>query len=208
MNLVKSCKWLSLSVSALLCSSLSFAVTLQTDANGVLTGAKGVNVSGQYYDVSFEDGTCGGVYPCAGPFTFNTAALAIAASEALDSQVFTGSYDSSGYAKARGCAESISYNCFLFTMYAYEDYVGAQAAVFINYDDSAPQVSIFEDLVGTTILSAVKSTMGKPAETWAIWSVSTAPVVPIPATAWLFGSGVLGLAGVAGRRSRQNVVAG
>lgn len=199
MNLKKSCKWLLLSVSATLFSSVTVAASVYTDSNGVVTGASGVIVNGQYYDVIFKDGTCGGFYSCAVPFLFNTAELAVAASEALDSQVFLGAFDSSGYFRTRGCAANSLQSCWVTTMYAYKDRVG-RGIVFLNYDDVATSGTGYEDVVSYTTFSAIKDTAIKPAETWAIWSVGKPPVVPVPGAAWLFGSALAGLISIARRR--------
>lgn len=71
------------------------APILLVDANGVLTGAKNVNVSGVFYDVSFADGTCDSLFSNCTSFIFSAnrtqreaEATAAAAGAALLSQVF------------------------------------------------------------------------------------------------------------------------
>jgi hypothetical protein len=67
------------------------AAILQVSSTGTLTGAKGVNVGGTLYDVTFEDGTCISIFSgCDAPsdFAFNTGAAATQAGNALLDQVF------------------------------------------------------------------------------------------------------------------------
>lgn len=61
------------------------------NSTGALIGAKGVNVAGTLYDVTFEDGTCESIFSgcdAASDFAFNNAADATAAAAALLDQVF------------------------------------------------------------------------------------------------------------------------
>ena len=105
-------------------AALSFAapasaqVTLLTDANGILTGATGVNVNGSLYNVSFADGTCGGLFSgcdSVSDFNFQNATDATAAAQALLDQVFIDSFDTHP-ATISGCTD-LSW-CFTFIPYA------------------------------------------------------------------------------------------
>jgi len=66
---------------------------LQVDANGILTGATGINVNGKLYDVSFQDGSCNSLFNNCDPryFAFdnlddaNSAALALFDQVLIDS---------------------------------------------------------------------------------------------------------------------------
>ena len=60
------------------------------NAAGQVVTAYNVNVDGALYDVSFRTDYCDQIFtPCAaGGFTFNTGASALAAAQALESQVF------------------------------------------------------------------------------------------------------------------------
>ena len=67
------------------------AATLLVDDFGQLTGAQGVDVNGTLYDVTFDGGSCVGLFNgCddAGDFTFNTESGGLAAAQALLDQVF------------------------------------------------------------------------------------------------------------------------
>ena len=67
------------------------AIDFVVDNNGLLTDAKGVQVGGSLFDVSFIDGTCISVFDGCdeqSDFTFDNLADAEAASQALFDQVF------------------------------------------------------------------------------------------------------------------------
>ena len=69
----------------------SAAPVLQINSSGILTGAKGVEVLGKSYDVTFADGTCNDLFTgcdAASDFTFSSQVEARAAGEALLAQVF------------------------------------------------------------------------------------------------------------------------
>lgn len=90
----------NLIIAKLLISSLltvgalpTLAADLQVNANGILTGAKNVNVDGIFYDVNFVDGSFVDAFGINGgsplnPFVFSTEASAASASNALLEQVF------------------------------------------------------------------------------------------------------------------------
>jgi hypothetical protein len=95
---------------------------LLLDADGRLSGATGVLVNGQRYDVEFAEGTCAEVFGAcdAAHFTFTTQSDAVQASQALLNQVLldgSGSADAfdSNPALTVGCIHDL--NCFLFTPY-------------------------------------------------------------------------------------------
>lgn len=79
-----------------LTTAVAQGAALQIDGNGKLTGATGINVLGNTYDVRFDDGTCMALFGgCDDPgdFVFGTQAAAQAASDALLAQVFVGAFD-------------------------------------------------------------------------------------------------------------------
>ena len=95
------------------------AVALFTDADGILTGATGVDVGGSFYDVEFLDGTCIAVYSGCNElsdFTFQSQAAATLASQALLDSVFTGLFDSNSML-TRGC--TYNYNCQALTPFGF-----------------------------------------------------------------------------------------
>lgn len=76
------------------------APVLLLDNDGVLTGAKNVEIAGNHYDVKFAVGSCNSLFNNCDPsaFTFNTEATARQAAQALLDQVFidgqAGQFDS------------------------------------------------------------------------------------------------------------------
>lgn len=183
----KSFKWFAL--SAVLCAPSVFAATLQI-SGGTLTGATGVNVNGSYYDVSFVDGSCNSLFSgCINSaFTFNTIGDATAAAQALLSQVLLGAFDDRS-ANTRGCNAGGS--CSILTPYNHT----------LPYDLSAmttynAAIEASDQVFGSSITPTI-STTASPTQVFAVWTP-----VPVPAAAWLFGSGMLALAGLGRRRSR------
>ena len=112
-----ACHWLAavaLGIAAMLGTTAARAEPLLHVEAGLLTGASGVLVNGTAYDVTFSDGTCNSLQMNCTQFTFNNAADAAAASQALLDQVFTGVYDSTPNL-TRGC--TIASSCLVSTIY-------------------------------------------------------------------------------------------
>ena len=90
--------------------------------NGVLTGATGVEVEGNKYDVRFADGSCNSLFNnCTqSSFTFKTLGAARAASQSLLNSVFvngpSGNFDTDPLAVS-GCADG---EFFCFTLVPFE----------------------------------------------------------------------------------------
>jgi hypothetical protein len=137
-EIMKISKWLATICFMGVLSSASWATpVLQVDANGILTGATGVNVAGTLYDVSFQDGTCISVFSgcdAVSDFTF-TQATASVASAALLSQVFvdgsSGQFDSNT-AITRGCTSERE--CDVFTPFLLTGDVAARLQIALPDD--------------------------------------------------------------------------
>lgn len=160
-----------------------------------LIGARGVEVAGSLYDVSFRDGGPSDLYPNGFeniPFQ-NDVNGADAASRALESQVFVGLYDSNPFL-TRGCAgpQGFAFYCNVFTVYKFE-FGHVEASGFLNdrfeINDSLSYIYTNWLDPGITIW------------TQAIWSSSVVAQVPEPSSIGLFGIGLGGLA-VARRKYR------
>ena len=85
-----------LAVSLLTGQISAEAATLQVNGAGILTGALGVSVDGTLYDVTFQDGTCAGLFAGCddnSDFVFSSATAASSASQALLDQVFQSQFD-------------------------------------------------------------------------------------------------------------------
>jgi hypothetical protein len=204
---------------ALLALQSASAATLTLSDTGLLTGARGVIVSGQSYDVDFRDGTCTALFGgCddAADFVFNTQASAYAASQALLNQVFNafGSIDLDP-ALTRGC-EASAYvwqgqtwaTCWVLTPLALPS-PGQVSTYLVANDirdgsDAVPVNTNFVISRSDDISSAVRSGHAWMS-TWAVWRAagSTAPqTVPEPTSLLLAALG-LALAAAAPRLQRR-----
>ena len=169
--------------------SAAAAPVLQIDAiDGKLNGAKGVEIQGVLYDVSFQDGSCIAVFSgCidADDFLHSTFLSAVHASNALRAQVFLdgplGLFDTHPEL-TRGCT-STEY-CNVWT--PYQPFNGL---FFANYSWVGGPTGNGGFLL-TMDFSAV------PQYTWAVWSLAAAPAVsaaPEPGTLALLLLGFAGL---------------
>ena len=190
--------------------------TVQLDFVGdVLTGAQGVIVDGQTYDVQFEHGSCDVVFPdqCGlSPtelFTFTTKAGATDASQALlpllplapegigNATFFVNSFtplrpinSTSSIGYIAGCSTTFATfeaRCHVETPYSSNQNAVYFAAVVQGLAGNLNAVPFVID--PTTNNFAEQS----PTETWAVWTQETA--VPEPATLAILGAGAAGLVG-------------
>ena len=179
-------------VLALIYPLTSQAATLQIDdTTGQLLGAKGVDVGGVLYDVDFLEGSCTALFngcDASEDFTFSTEATALAAASALQAQVFLdgpgGMFDSIP-ALTNGCEDETI--CSIYTPYALSEIaVQADVAISLNFAGSGG-FTFANDFLRN------EDTTLSPAIVFASWDISQATVVPLPATGWLFLSGLVGL---------------
>lgn len=193
-------------------TSTASAAQLVIDTNGNLTGAIGVQVNGSYYDVTFDDGTCVGLYSGCDQqidLVFHSEEDAIAASAALSNQVFVDT--AAGlFGTDPELTEGCEYlrNCDVLTPYFIDaDYVDPYGQHYAVLD--AVALTNNWGTLGYNTIWDFRSGYGSPIglsydtsdssyRTYAVWSAS---IVPIPAAAWLFGSALAGL-GWARRRQR------
>ncbi len=159
-----------------------------------LVGATGVNVNGALYDVSFMDGSCFSLYNGCDDSTdslFSGNDASLAASKALLEQVFIGIYDDQPSLMI-GCSND---RCRVRTadrvVGAGGDLIGGNSV--INSKKGAAQS---DATIGGTF-DRFEDTTTMNNRTMAVWTVSA---VPIPASVWLFGSGLIGLIGAARRK--------
>ncbi len=183
--------------AALLMTSGALSAATLLMNSDELAGASGVNINGTLYDVSFFSGSCASVYDgcdATSDFTFQSISDADAASAALLSQVFINidgfAFDDSPELTL-GCVST--QECLAWTPYLVGENIDARLAINkwnITGEDW--------DALGWG--SVASSSTDLPAKNlWAKWAVSEVQVVPVPAAAWLFGSG-LGLLGWVRRR--------
>ena len=168
-------------------------------------GATEVNVNGALYDVSFLDGACIELYdgcdentdfPFTNPADLNDNVLLRAAMQALLDQVFVdsslGAFDSDPELM-NAC--NVTGGCRVSTpLWAN---VGANTAGVFNAFNSNQE---FKDVVGSGGGTRTFDTRPRPLvvediSVYAVWNGASA--VPVPSAVWLFGSGLLGLVGLA-----------
>lgn len=202
--MLKILRWCLLGL-CMMCGSAHAAPVLQVNANGILTGAKGVDVGGQLYDVEFLDGTCVSLFSgcdSVQDFDFTSDATATLASQALIDQVLLDGPQGSFNAVpslTRGCILSNDApQCYVFTP-TWSGY-NAQANNIIVTATAAYNVPGGGFILPSDLfLVPSKDLTDEPSQTWALWAVAVQSVVEPSALACL-GVGLLGL--VLARRSR------
>jgi len=176
----------------LLVAPSASAVTLNV-SGGQLFGASGVIVDGIAYDVQFLEGTCIDLYDGCEDFTFQTAAAAEAASQALIDQVFLdgpqGAFDTNP-----GLTNGIDSGAGSGSIYT--PYVAGQFTVAVIF--------AFNDDITTNAgppppgdFAASHQRPLQAIDSYAVWSETA---VPEPSTGLLMCLGLVAFAGQ--RRSR------
>ena len=183
-------------------SSPAFALSLQVDGTGQLTGATGVDVGGSLYDVQFVDGTCIAVFSGCdenADFTFQNRADATIASQALLDMVFidgaSGLFDSTPSATV-GCEFGIGiiHTCSTATPFMLSN-GGFNGALAVDMMLAAQGVSEGEDFTFFSQPSPSLDFSSLPNATWAVWTKNQTAPIPEPSTFLLLVSGFAGLAG-------------
>jgi hypothetical protein len=163
------------------------APILLVDTNGVLTGAKGVDVGGNKYDVRFSAGSCNELFNncSASAFAFDSYDKAELAGQALLDQVFVNGPDGNfGYyvSKILGCNSSNT-NCI--TQIPYQN-IGSNGYLLVRVHHGEYD-SITGDGWGGSFVD--------PGWNFAIFSTpSVNAAIPEPTSIVLFGLAAAGLA--------------
>jgi len=165
-------------------ASAAHAATLNVVA-GQLVGASGVDVGGDMYDVSFDDGSCISLFSgcdAISDFAFGSQAAAIAAAQALLDQVFIdgaqGAFDTMPNL-TRGCTDSTICDALIPFALDADNAGNVILRVAVNWD--APQ----SDTQSQFSLSAASDFTGTDNP----YAVFTA--VPEPGTGILLGAGLV-----------------
>lgn len=171
------------------------ATTLNVNESGILLGASGVDVNGTLFDVSFIDGSCENLFGGCTVFSFTTQSDTFAAITALETQVFSSALYDGSPQLTNGCTSTIY--CFVYIPYEQ----ASPSTVSTRYFRNCNPVNC-SDNWGPATLNSTNTTLSSSSAVWAVWTAAT-PAVPVPAAAWLFGSGLVGLSGVARKRSAR-----
>jgi hypothetical protein len=185
-----------------LCSALGANAATLLVSGGLLVGASNVQVGNQLYTVTFKDDSYINLFgPNGAGLAATTAFDANQFSQALINQVFIPetSYNSiydTDPEKTVGCG-SFSL-CYIWTPWAgsVPNDLNVSASIVLNVFGNQPdQIGLSPSLP----LSVFADTSPLVDDVYAVWEVQEA-TVPVPAAAWLFGTGLLGLTGVARKR--------
>lgn len=163
-------------MAVLLTGPAAFATpTLLTDGGGQLTGANGVTVDGNLYDVSFVDGTCFDVFNgCTeDDFYFQDFDLALLGAQALLDQVLLdtalGNFDSIP-SLTLGCESSSL--CGIFTPYRTRS-----NNTKVRSRSASNEAS---DQIRLTLRFSTDDLGSEENNVWAVWTEHTPIVVPPP----------------------------
>jgi hypothetical protein len=186
--------------------SLHAAPILVIDASGILTGARNVDVQGTLYDVDFRDGTCIALFggcDAASDFAFQSAAAAVAASQALLDFVFvdSGVFDYDIHPElTQGCfGPGGPPLCFVFTPFSADGVLVTGRSQLTNSDVEALDMAIS----GGSHEADFDSTLD-PFVVYAVWSAA-AVTSPAPEPETLSCLAIAGLALVLARRRNRNL---
>ncbi len=170
--------------------------------NGVLLGAEGVNINGEMYNVSFQGAPCTLLFNgCndTSDFFFTDVDSGQAANLALLNQVFTdtqaGLFDSTPNL-TNGCTYS-SY-CWVITPISPSG-VGIVSSSYLQ-NGTVESADYYTGIWANIGNEADFGSTTYPRFTYAVWS-GPSPV-PVPASVWLFCSGLIALVGMRKKSSK------
>lgn len=196
-----------LSITAVLMfSSAHAALIVNYSALGDFTGFQNININGTLYNVELKEGTFDDVYGGVGGLTFTDEASAVQAGRVLASTWYDlvprpTSSELTPDSLAYGCG---TFRCFAFTAYdADSDYVytSANGVTLDTFDPYCNNCYLLDSYANLGSTSAIYTRGGDVTnDSYSVWATYSLAPVPVPPAIWLFGSGLLGLVGVARRK--------
>lgn len=182
-----------LSILMMFYAAQTTAATL-TYSGDQLTGVNGVEALGGAWDVTFHDGSFNDVddiYGISTPFFTFAESEALTIALAADMNALTSVLDPED---VNGCS-AFNVLCAIVTPYTFITFEGDPTDYRVN--GFSVEVTPTNLINGGTTETTARRDLDFTNISYAVWEVSA---VPIPAAAWLFGSGLLGLVGVARRK--------
>jgi len=184
-----------LSIVVMLYTTQTTAAML-TYSGDQLTGVNGVEALGGTWDVTFHGDTfdnVDAVYGISQPFFTSAESEALTIALAADmSAVLGGVLDPED---VNGCS-TFNVSCVIVTPYTFITFVDDSAAD-LRVKGFSVEVTPSSTITGGTTETTAKRDIDFDNISYAVWEVSA---VPVPAAVWLFGSGLIGLIGVARRK--------
>ena len=203
--MLKTIRWCFMGLCLAFAHAYAIPTLIVDPGTRKLLGADGVDVGGTLYDVRFVDGTCVGVFSgcdSQADLPFSKSFEAVAASEALNLQVFVDSGTGRDFDSTPGLTSGcifLALECNVYTPYEIPDlflgfYVNAWSSrnFQLIQNENATDHGMF--LIDEDFSSAAN-------RAWAVWAPHAAEA-PLPGTLACLGIGVLALV-LANRRRTQ-----